>query len=287
MRIDPIKTPKEPTYQVVLDALALTTCYPAFLITTGFSEIYMHQFWHTITKIKNSSSYKFKLDKKKCTTDVEELGYTGDIDSVTKVYTDHMHKLGEPLLQSSIDAFLGKPQKKAPSKAERSKGIELMSEAALLEEAQLKKAIKRSKRETNIHQAGGLNEGDGLEPEGDRDDDDQQSDDEKTESDNDKAADLSKTYDEEEVEFVHTPNNYVPTDNENVDDEEYDRINEEMYSDVNVKLKDAELEGEGKDDEEMADASYVDAEHENVDQEVTGDQVKDVAREIVTAALAT
>ncbi|GJS23408.1 retrovirus-related pol polyprotein from transposon TNT 1-94 [Tanacetum coccineum] len=30
-----------------------------------------HQFWHTITKIKNSSSYKFKLDKKKCTIDVE------------------------------------------------------------------------------------------------------------------------------------------------------------------------------------------------------------------------
>nr|GEW13102.1 hypothetical protein [Tanacetum cinerariifolium] len=33
MRIDPTKTPKEPTYQVVLDGLALTTCYPAFLIT--------------------------------------------------------------------------------------------------------------------------------------------------------------------------------------------------------------------------------------------------------------
>ncbi|GJX84589.1 hypothetical protein Tco_0335363 [Tanacetum coccineum] len=31
----------------------------------------MHQFWHTITKIKNSSSYKFKLDKKKFTIDVE------------------------------------------------------------------------------------------------------------------------------------------------------------------------------------------------------------------------
>ncbi|GJS49635.1 hypothetical protein Tco_0599756 [Tanacetum coccineum] len=73
MRIDPTKTPKEPTYQVVLDALALTTCYPAFLITTEVPEIYMHQFWHTITKIKNSSSYKFKLDKKKCIIDVEVL----------------------------------------------------------------------------------------------------------------------------------------------------------------------------------------------------------------------
>ncbi|GJU29124.1 hypothetical protein Tco_1172713 [Tanacetum coccineum] len=71
MRIDPIKTPKEPTYQVVLNALTLTTYYPAFLITAEFPEIYMHQFWHTITKIKNSSLYKFKLDKKKCTIDAE------------------------------------------------------------------------------------------------------------------------------------------------------------------------------------------------------------------------
>ncbi|GJY28269.1 hypothetical protein Tco_0404036 [Tanacetum coccineum] len=57
-------------------------------------------------------------------------------------------------------------KRKAPVKTERSKGIELLSEAALLEEAQLKKAIKRSKRETNIHQAGGSSEGSGLELEG-------------------------------------------------------------------------------------------------------------------------
>ncbi|GJU94881.1 hypothetical protein Tco_1319637 [Tanacetum coccineum] len=33
MRINPRMKPKEPTYQVVLDTLALNTCYPAFLIT--------------------------------------------------------------------------------------------------------------------------------------------------------------------------------------------------------------------------------------------------------------
>ncbi|GKG42775.1 hypothetical protein Tco_0477073 [Tanacetum coccineum] len=41
MRINPAKTQKEPTYQVVLDALALTTCYPAFIITADVLEIYM------------------------------------------------------------------------------------------------------------------------------------------------------------------------------------------------------------------------------------------------------
>ncbi|GJZ76832.1 hypothetical protein Tco_0641504, partial [Tanacetum coccineum] len=42
MRINPGMKPKEPTYQVVLDALDLTTCYHAFLITAEVSVIYMH-----------------------------------------------------------------------------------------------------------------------------------------------------------------------------------------------------------------------------------------------------
>nr|GEV30058.1 retrovirus-related Pol polyprotein from transposon TNT 1-94 [Tanacetum cinerariifolium] len=39
--------PKEPAYQVALDALALTACYLAFLVTAEVSVIYMHQFWAT------------------------------------------------------------------------------------------------------------------------------------------------------------------------------------------------------------------------------------------------
>ncbi|GJR56927.1 hypothetical protein Tco_1499089 [Tanacetum coccineum] len=76
-------------------------------------------------------------------------------------------------------------------------------------------------------------------------------------------------------------------DDDQQDDEEYDRINEEMYSDVNVELKDTELEGKGKYDEKMTDVGYVDAEQENVNQEVAGDQVKDDAQATITAALAT
>ncbi|GKG07032.1 hypothetical protein Tco_0330001, partial [Tanacetum coccineum] len=41
MRINPGMKLKEPTYQVVLDALAFTTCYPEFLITTEVPFIYM------------------------------------------------------------------------------------------------------------------------------------------------------------------------------------------------------------------------------------------------------
>ncbi|GJX80052.1 hypothetical protein Tco_0328201 [Tanacetum coccineum] len=70
MRIDPAKTQKEPTYQVVLDALALTTCYPAFFITIDVLEIYMQQFWFTINR-KYSTTYKFKIDKKSYRIDIE------------------------------------------------------------------------------------------------------------------------------------------------------------------------------------------------------------------------
>ncbi|GKD77220.1 hypothetical protein Tco_1339841, partial [Tanacetum coccineum] len=93
-----------------------------------------------------------------------------------------------------------------------------------------------------------------------------------------KTDNLRTSDDEEETqddEYVHTPEDYVPTDDENVDDEEFERINEEMYSDVNAELKDIEHEGEKKDDEEMTDV----AEHENVNQEGAGNQVKDDAQE--------
>ncbi|GJR04509.1 hypothetical protein Tco_0527493 [Tanacetum coccineum] len=61
--------PKEPTYQVALDALALTACYPAFLITAEVPVIYMHQFWATVTKHK--ASYRFKIDNKKFSVNVK------------------------------------------------------------------------------------------------------------------------------------------------------------------------------------------------------------------------
>nr|GEV42281.1 integrase, catalytic region, zinc finger, CCHC-type, peptidase aspartic, catalytic [Tanacetum cinerariifolium] len=46
-------------------------------------------------------------------------------------------------------------KKKAPAKADRDKGIKLLSDATLLEDAQLKKALKKSKQETHKLQASG------------------------------------------------------------------------------------------------------------------------------------
>ncbi|GJZ55881.1 hypothetical protein Tco_0611074 [Tanacetum coccineum] len=71
MRINPAKTQKEPTYQVVLDALALATYYPAFLITIDFDALSSDE--EIISFIK-------------------ELGHKGDIKSITKVVVDHMYQ---------------------------------------------------------------------------------------------------------------------------------------------------------------------------------------------------
>ncbi|GJY80284.1 retrovirus-related pol polyprotein from transposon TNT 1-94 [Tanacetum coccineum] len=115
-------TPREPTFQVVLDAIALTPCYPAFLITSYVPEVYMHQFWNSV--YKHDTFYRFKIDKKKrfkLTLEVfrdifqicprvpgrdfdplpseedtvsflRELGHTREINSLNDVVVDQMHQ---------------------------------------------------------------------------------------------------------------------------------------------------------------------------------------------------
>ncbi|GJS03302.1 retrovirus-related pol polyprotein from transposon TNT 1-94 [Tanacetum coccineum] len=62
-RLNPGKIQREPTFQVLLDALALTPCYSAFLITADVPEVYMHQFWDSV--YKHDTFYRFKIDKRK------------------------------------------------------------------------------------------------------------------------------------------------------------------------------------------------------------------------------
>ncbi|GJR44612.1 hypothetical protein Tco_1312715, partial [Tanacetum coccineum] len=82
-------SPMEPTFQVILDALALTLCYPAFLITADVPEVYMHQFWNCI--YKHDDFYRFKIDKKK-RFKLTDLSHTGVINSLNDVIVDQMHQ---------------------------------------------------------------------------------------------------------------------------------------------------------------------------------------------------
>ncbi|GJS63476.1 hypothetical protein Tco_0678040 [Tanacetum coccineum] len=98
------KPQKEETYQVTLEALKLSPCYPAFVITAEVSEIYMHQFWTTIKKIGDSDAYNFKLEKKK------NLAILADVICYLQFTLIKCTSLGEHLLQSSTGASLGKQQ---------------------------------------------------------------------------------------------------------------------------------------------------------------------------------
>ncbi|GJV09348.1 hypothetical protein Tco_1347004 [Tanacetum coccineum] len=62
-RLNPGKIQREPTFQVVLNALALTLFYSAFLITVDVLEVYMHQFWDFV--YKHDTFYRFKIDTRK------------------------------------------------------------------------------------------------------------------------------------------------------------------------------------------------------------------------------
>ncbi|GJZ14612.1 hypothetical protein Tco_0550289 [Tanacetum coccineum] len=62
---------KEPTLQVVLDALKLTSFYKAFEITADVPEIYMQEFW--VTASRHHSSLCFKMNGKSHTFNVDNF----------------------------------------------------------------------------------------------------------------------------------------------------------------------------------------------------------------------
>ncbi|GKC98409.1 hypothetical protein Tco_1168684 [Tanacetum coccineum] len=505
-RLNPRNTQREPTFQVVLDALALTPCYSAFLTTADVPEVYMHQFWDSIHK--HDTSYRFIMDRKKkfylnletfrdifqicprvhgqdfdelpsdefIVSFFKELGHTREIKSITNVVVNQMHQPGELLLLSSTKVcleihpvltsfvflehksfrectirrmwtmlnyfgkisltrlttetvskrnkigmhtsrgdylintlrfvfanevsqiygarlpesmtspemretkayktYLGyatgvtppkkarkfkKPispklttvptspneptkkskrvkrpestnaptvgvvirdtpgvsvsKKKAPAKADRGKGIELLSDAALFKDAQLKKALKKSRQETHKLQASGSSEGADFESEvpdeskskssDTRDsEDDNESDDnndegsendddsgndaqdsERTNSDEEENPNLNMNVDEEEEtqeeDYVHSLDYSVPTDeekddgNKEFDDEEYG----DLYKDVNVRSKVTKHEEVGKGDVEMTDAT-----RESGSQEKSYEQVIEDAHVTLTTS---
>ncbi|GJY81482.1 hypothetical protein Tco_0494233 [Tanacetum coccineum] len=73
MRLKTNIKPKEATFQVVLDALALTPFYQAFLITVDVPAIYMQEFWATVSVHK-------------------DLGHSRDIIYLTDVNVDYLHQ---------------------------------------------------------------------------------------------------------------------------------------------------------------------------------------------------
>ncbi|GKD33675.1 hypothetical protein Tco_1249184 [Tanacetum coccineum] len=76
-RLNPGKIQREPTFQVVLDDLALTPCYFAFLITADVPE---GQDFDALPIDEEIMSF------------LRELGHSGEINSLNDVIVDQMHQ---------------------------------------------------------------------------------------------------------------------------------------------------------------------------------------------------
>ncbi|GKC93781.1 hypothetical protein Tco_1159223, partial [Tanacetum coccineum] len=72
-------TPREPTFQVIQDAITLTPCYPAFLITVDVPEVYGREF-DPLPSEEDTVSF------------LRELGHSGEINSLNDVVVDQMHQ---------------------------------------------------------------------------------------------------------------------------------------------------------------------------------------------------
>ncbi|GJZ62192.1 hypothetical protein Tco_0618329 [Tanacetum coccineum] len=76
-------TPREPTFQVVLDVIALTPCYPAFLINVDVLEICPRVPGRDFDPLHSEEDTVSFL---------RELGHTGEINSLNDVVVDQMHQ---------------------------------------------------------------------------------------------------------------------------------------------------------------------------------------------------
>nr|GEX21624.1 hypothetical protein [Tanacetum cinerariifolium] len=212
-RLSPDLISNEATIQVVLDALKLTPVYNAFLVTAkskAYREYYA--FAYRAVPLKAKTSYKKKAK--------EPVSSKTTFESASK----------GPRLKTQA-------KMKQPAKKKKSKGLTMLTEAALSEADQLKPATKRSKKYFHISHASGLGDGVGKlskgfpmeswgdsEEEGNDDDDDGNNDDE---GGNDDESDDEQRECENDDE---SNNDDESTDNE--DDEEI----KELYDDVNINL---------------------------------------------------
>ncbi|GKA61374.1 hypothetical protein Tco_0760781 [Tanacetum coccineum] len=80
-RIKFSKPQREATYQVTLDTLKLSHCYPAFLITTGICP-----------KLPDQPFDIPPSTDEEIVSFIYELGYTGNIETLPELVVDHMHQ---------------------------------------------------------------------------------------------------------------------------------------------------------------------------------------------------
>ncbi|GJY91569.1 hypothetical protein Tco_0506765 [Tanacetum coccineum] len=172
-------------------------------------------------------------------------------------------KANKDVLLTKKPASKPKPiKKKAPVKADRDKGLNVIPKVALSEAAQLKEATKQSKKDSHIsHASGSVRKSLGEEEDDDDDDSEDESDDDKG---NDDDCDNDDNDDNKD-----NANNAKEENEDEKDDAE------ELYRDVNVNLR--------KEDVDIIDADQGGADQHNVSQDSGFKHVEKDAHVTLTA----
>nr|GEW96005.1 hypothetical protein [Tanacetum cinerariifolium] len=152
-RLNPGKKQRKPTFQAVMDALALTLCYFAFLTTTDVPKVYMHQFWDSIHKCINLgellplSSIEVYLERQLKVRKFKKLASPklSTVLASPEEPTRKSKRVKRPsnksfdastpgvVIRETLVKCLSKKKKKMI--VDKCKGIHLLSEVALTEEA--------------------------------------------------------------------------------------------------------------------------------------------------------
>ncbi|GKF09980.1 hypothetical protein Tco_0044204 [Tanacetum coccineum] len=82
-KIEFSKPQREETYQVTLDALKLSPCYPAFLITAEVPEICPRLL---------KQDFVEPPSEEELVPFIQELSYSGKCDMISAIHTDQMHQ---------------------------------------------------------------------------------------------------------------------------------------------------------------------------------------------------
>ncbi|GJZ95505.1 hypothetical protein Tco_0667839 [Tanacetum coccineum] len=273
MRINPGMKPKEPTYQVVLDALALTTCYHAFLITAEVLVIYMHQEILNICLRILGQEFVEPPSEEEALSFIRELGHSGEIKYITDVSGRAEPSKSKKMKTKSDSAISSEetPSKKKPTKAKKDVPLtnytHPITRYLLYNNNEDDSEDKSDDNKGDDDNDDNNDDDDDLNDDDDMNDDDDETDSDKTESGRIKIPDLnqSSTIEHEEEK------------EDDVDDEEKikeDDVTKELYEDVNVNL--------GNKDDDMTNADQGRVDEHNVSQESGFEQVVEDAHVTLT-----
>ncbi|GJS72857.1 hypothetical protein Tco_0705698 [Tanacetum coccineum] len=267
MRIDPSKTQKEATYQVVLDTLKHSPCYNAFLITIDVPEIYMQQSRSLATLqdlFAYATSFRSALEvPKKARKGSKDASQQKKASSVTASDDSKPKPAKKPTGRRKPAGVVTKDtpdvsKKKTPVQTQKHKGMEMLFDAGGSSDgASSQPEVPDEPKGKSVD----TSEGAGSKPEVLDVSEVMTSD---QESDNESWGD-SEDEDDDDKTLISIKLNLMMKELNLMMTKALISIRQIMKK--KHKKMNAKLTNEGKRDEEMTDAEKVDAEHEEANQE--------------------